>query len=302
MDRVITNEFSIKDIERFTGIKAHTLRIWEQRYHLLKPERTSTNIRYYTIDDLRLLLNVAVLIKQGMRISQIARLSSEERSSKVNHFEHQGGDTTAILDRLKLAAINLQSIEFDRVINHSIEELGFEKAFETIIFPFIRLLGILWQTKSITAVQEHFASNLIRQKLYGAIDKLDIAVGPEARSVVLYLPELELHELSLLYAHYRFKKAGYLSVYLGQSVPLEDLLLAYENIKPSLFFSVFTSYPAGSHVQDYIDRLQQMFKGIHVPFYITGLQMIEQESKRLPGNICVLHSLSDFDKMLQSRG
>src|SRR6478736_3074595 len=215
-------KYSIKELERLSGIKAHTIRIWEKRYHVIDPERTATNIRLYSDEDLKKIINVSLLNSQGLKISKIASLSAHELSAHIIALSESKTSVDIPIDQLVVSMLDLDEEQFEKVLAHHIVNHGFEKTITGIVYPFLEKIGVLWQTGSITPAHEHFISNLIRQKLITAIAALPIS-QKNAPCVILFLPEGELHEMGLLFSHYLTRKKGFRTFYLGQSVPHEDL-------------------------------------------------------------------------------
>jgi DNA-binding transcriptional MerR regulator len=235
------SKYSIKDLELMSGIKAHTLRIWEQRYKVLKPERTDTNIRYYSNTDLRRILNISILNKNGHKISNIAELSDKELVLEVEGYLNNYLKESNQIESLYIALLDLNEVRFESIINNAIANLGFENTFEKIVFPFLKHLGNMWQVGAISPAQEHYISNLIRQKIISNIDKAVPKNLINPKTYLFFLPNNELHEMGLLYLHYLTKLRGHKCVYLGQSVPLEDLISISITVKPNYLVSVFTS-------------------------------------------------------------
>ncbi|MFW5979061.1 MAG: MerR family transcriptional regulator, partial [Bacteroidia bacterium] len=211
--------YSIRELEKLSGIKAHTIRIWEKRYKIIQPKRTGTNIRYYSNNDLKKLLNITILNRQGWKISDIAKLSDEELNRKVKDFSYDSKDTESQIEKLVIAMVDLDEVKFDQILSNAIMHDGFEQTIINLIFPFFKKIGLLWQTGSINPAQEHFVSNLFRQKLMVAIDNLKIPDRKDAKKFILFLPEKEFHELGLLFYSYLIKKSGHSVIYLGSSVP-----------------------------------------------------------------------------------
>lgn len=223
--------YSIKDLERLSGIKAHTIRIWEKRYGIINPERTDTNIRTYCDTDLKKILNVSILNRNGLKISKIAQLTGSEIATLVNKLTEDPHDTDSQFENLYISMIDLDENLFDKIISRVIIQMGFEQMFLHLLFPFFKRIGIMWQTGTITPAQEHFISNLVRQKLIVAIDSIIENDNIESKTFLLYLPEKELHELSLLFTYYLLKKRGQKVIYLGAMLPVESLK-AVEKLKP----------------------------------------------------------------------
>lgn len=292
-------KYSIKDLERLSGIKAHTLRIWEQRYGILKPERTDTNIRHYNADDLKRILNISLLNDNGYKISKIAKLSDEEiiqhSQSILNNFNKADDQ----IDNLVISMMEMNEVKFEKIISNSIIHFGFETTIEKIVFGFMRQLGNMWQVGMITPAQEHFISHLVRQKLIVGIDGLFPETLSHPKKFLLFLPNKELHELGLLYCQYLIKSKGHKSIYLGQSVPFEDLLEVYENVSAEVIVTIFTNNLEDISLQEYIDKLSSTFPNAHI--LVSGRACFDkQEPLKLPKNVILFESHEDFKNMLQS--
>lgn len=201
--------YSIRDLEQLSGIKAHTLRIWEQRYNIVSPKRTDSNIRYYDDVDLKLILNISLLKDHGFKISHIAEMSEAEMKGEIIKITSKSNSSSEQVQALTLAMIELDEERFDKIISTNVLQLGFERTMMQIIYPFLVRVGVLWQTGAIHPAQEHFISNLIRQKLIVAIDGQVVKHNPNAKKFLLFLPEGELHELSLLFANYLVKSRNH---------------------------------------------------------------------------------------------
>ncbi len=287
------SNYSIKDLEQLSGIKAHTLRIWEQRYNLLNPKRTDTNIRYYDDADLKLILNVSILNAHGMKISKIAAMSSTDISQEIIRLTDQSVDHNDQIQALTICMIEMDEDRFEKVLSTNIIKLGFEDTVLNVIYPFLSKIGILWQTGAINPAQEHFISNLIRQKLIVAIDG---QVGKSnGKTFMLFLPEGELHELSLLFSSYLIKKHGHRVIYLGQSTPQEDLVSVYNLQKPEYLLTIITSAPSGDNVQDYVIWLGKEFAQSEI--FVTGFQILEQQIE-IPANIRLLTYAREIKEVL----
>ena len=268
------SSYSIKDLEQLSGIKAHTLRIWEQRFNFIQPQRTETNIRYYDNSDLKQILNISLLKDHGYKISEIAKLSSEELHSEVNTITEGELQYPDQLKSLTRAMIDIDEEAFEDIINGNIAQHGFKNTMVNVIYPFLSKVGILWITGSVGPSQEHFMTNLIRQKLIVEIDKLPRVINNNKESVVIYTPEGEFHEIGILFAHYIFKSENKKVIYLGQSLPFEDIRFVVENNKPTAIFTAFTTLPSQNDVQIYIKKLEQNFP--HLKIFLTGMQVIGQ--------------------------
>jgi DNA-binding transcriptional MerR regulator len=262
--------YSIRDLERLTGIKAHTIRIWEKRYGLIDPERTSTNIRAYCDAELKKLLNISILNRNGFKISKIARLSLEEIAENITSLTQNSSDTESYLENLAIAMIDLDEAKFEKILSRAIIQLGFEDTVIKILNPFLIRIGIMWQTGSINPAQEHFVSNLIRQKMLVAIDSQIVSESHQSKTFMLFLPEGEMHEFSLLFANYLIRKRGHRVIYLGQNVPLADLI-SVEKIQPShfMFISFITSI-TDCDIFNYLKNINDNFPDKTI--YIIGEQ------------------------------
>lgn len=226
--------FTIKELENLSGIKAHTIRMWEQRYNLLKPRRSCTNIRYYSNEELKTLLNIALLNKYGYKISHIDKMCREEMCQKILSLQDMEAMQEMVVNELIQEMVDLRTDKFERTLGKYICNYGIEKGVLEIIFPFLEKIGILWQTDNITPAQKHFVTNIIRQKLIVAIDQVPCC--SEGKSCLLFLPEKEYHELGLLFLSYLLKKQGLRVIYLGANVPVSDMECVVATMKPELAF------------------------------------------------------------------
>lgn len=280
--------YSISDLEKLSGIKAHTIRVWEQRYNIIQPERTKTNIRYYQDDDLKLLLNIALLNKNGIKISKIAKMSKQEIAEKVAAISEVNFEYGTQLDALTISMIEMDEFKFDRIISTNIQQLGFERTMLEIIYPFLDKLSVLWLTGSINPVQENFMSYLIRQKLIVAINDLPLTQSKSAKKFIVYLPEGERQELSLLFMSYLLRSRKHHVIYLGQDISLADLTDACTIQKPNFLFTMITETFAKEPVQTYIEKLAEAFPNCHI--LLSGYQVVAQEVNP-PANVRILKSL-----------
>lgn len=262
--------YSISDLEKLTGIKAATLRAWEQRYDIVTPKRTATNIRYYLDEDLRELLNVALLNKNGMRISQIAKMRTEERSQKVVEISSINVSPDTQLDALTLSAVEMDEFKFSHIIDTNIRQRGFEETMLEVIYPFLDKLGVLYFTGSVTPVQEAFIGNLLRRKLIAATDALPATRKQGAPVFGLYLPDGERQELSLLFVDYLLRKRGFFTLYLGGDVSVSDLMDVVSCTKVDYLFTIFSN----AFVHEPVDRhVANVLKGCpKVTLLLSGYQ------------------------------
>ena len=288
--------YSIKDLEKLSGIKAHTIRIWEQRYHLIEPLRTATNIRYYSDDDLVRLMNASLLNKSGFKISKIAGLSNDQINDLILKLNAELPSLTTQTSNLVKALLEVDELLFNHVFETSVENIGFEATMEQLLFPFFEMIGNLWLAGTIIPAQEHFITNLIRQKLIAAIDKERISTAEIRPRILFYLPEGEYHEIGMLYYNYLARKANFEVIYLGTSVPFRDII-KMDLIRPSqAIFTSFVTSPGDDTLAKRIERKRRAFPD--KIFLVSGWQL-KQHQLKLPKNFFPISSSADFKKALQ---
>jgi len=285
--------YKIKDIEVLTGIKAHTLRIWEKRYGILEPLRTETQIRTYSDKELAYLLNVSLLNKSGHKISKIAKLENQELSKLVWDLKYNSSENSD--DKLILALVELDESLFRDTLAILIKEHGLEKTFTNFIIPFLDRIGVMWLIGTINPAQEHFITNLIRQKVIGEIDKLPIPDSSKS-GIMLYLPEHEWHELSLLFYQYILRKNDINTFYLGQSLPYESLLQCVEKLKPKAIMTSLLTSIDENFIESYFNNIEKDTESLTV--YAGGAQVMNYESK-LPKSVKVIKSYLDIENCLK---
>ena len=282
--------YSIRDLEKLTGIKAHTIRIWEQRYHLVSPARTDTNIRYYTDENLRHLFNVALLNRYGYKISKLAKMQPQEIAARVSEIAENNGSANSQVDALTLAMIDLDEAAFDRIFSSYSWEHGFERTMLELVYPFLDKLNVLWLTHSVSPAHEKFITNLIRRKLMCAIDKEPVDTQKESAKFLLYLPEGESQELTLLFMHYLLRSRHQKVVYLGANTSLADLRDACQPFHPDYVFTILQEPLARQSVQTYIDNAAQIVTSGRL--LLSGAQLFVNPVK-MPANAQVLGGLPD---------
>jgi MerR family transcriptional regulator, light-induced transcriptional regulator len=287
------NYFSIKEIEALTGVKAHTLRIWEQRYQMIAPKRTETNIRYYDEQDLRKLLNVALLNRNGFKISEIASLSEQQLRDKVIALSVENADYENQMQALTLTMLELDEQGFEKILSTAFLQMGIEKTMMNIIFPFFRSIGIMWQTGSINPAHEHFITNIIRQKLIVAIDGQKVRTDGWGKKYMLFLPEGEFHELGLLFSNYVLRARGHQVIYIGANVPYPDLKVVKQVYQPDAFLTILTSPMVQVPAQKYLNDLAADFPSTIV--YASGNLLLSDEQLTVPANVRLL---KDFKELL----
>ncbi len=287
--------YSIKDLEHLSGIKAHTIRIWEQRYNLFSPQRTATNIRFYNNEDLKLILNIASLKDHGFKISKIVAMPQDLLAEEVQKIGFKDRSHQDQISALTLAMIDLDEKGFSSILDECTEMLGFEKAMMDIIYPFMRKIGILWLTNSINPAQEHFITHLVRQKLIVATD--ETPMDESGVLFLLFLPEGELHELGLLFANYLLRAKGARTIFFGQTVPLDAIEEVYLKLNPEYIITALTTAPETKEVPKFIKRLGSKFQESQV--YVTGSRVIGQDLE-FPTNVGILNQFEDLIQLAQN--
>ena len=288
-------EYKIKDLENLTGIKSHTIRIWEKRYRILSPDRTDTKIRTYSDSELTHLLTVSMLNRNGIKISKIAKLSQEDMNKllwdiKVNKEPEYS------MDKLLLSLVSLDEELFKETLANLLESEGLEKTFTNHLIPFLDRIGIMWLIGSVNPAQEHFMSNLIRQKIISEIDKQQIPVSTE-KSVLMYLPEHEWHEMSLLFYHFLLRSKGVPTFYLGQSLPYESLVECIEKLKPNYILSSWLTAVDEKLVVSYFKKLKSDYPNLDV---FAGGPQIKANSTALKKYIIEVNDLASIMKHLEA--
>lgn len=287
------NEFSIKDLESLTGIKAHTIRIWEQRYNLLSPARTGTNIRFYSGEDLKKLLNVSLLQKNGVKISKIADLTSAQIANKLAELNGSADRSDHYVSLLKLAMMEYDEEAFRELCDTYLKTHDFESLFSELFIPFLYEIGFLWQTGTVCPAQEHFVSNLIRQFIFHNVHSLPFLPKPDGKNIILFLPDQEIHEISLLMFHYIFRKRGHRTVFLGISVPMEDLIQVAEKVPNPVFVSLFVTNPVDKEVPKYLQNLNDAFSSTDAVFHLSGY-MLKGSTSPNPKSIVIHNSAQEI--------
>ncbi|CAN5421099.1 MerR family transcriptional regulator [soil metagenome] len=285
------SSYSIKDLEQLSGIKAHTLRIWEQRYNIIAPQRTNTNIRTYDDQDLKLVLNISLLKDHGYKISEISKMSMEDMHLEVLKISNRQLSYPDQIQALTLSMIDLDEERFEKIISTNSLQFGFENTMIHIVYPFLSRIGTLWITGSIGPAQEHFMTNLIRQKLIVAIDGQMSKLRPTGKTYMLFLPEGEFHEISLLFANYLIRSRANKVIYLGQSMPFNELIFVHKLYQPDYLFTVLTSVPTNHEVQPFVNRLSQTFPNSQV--ILTGYQVVGQDIMT-PENVRIINQIEEL--------
>jgi MerR family transcriptional regulator, light-induced transcriptional regulator len=287
--------YSIKDLEGFTGIKAHTLRIWEQRYNLLEPERTDTNIRLYNDHQLKVLLNAVMLYKNGFKISHIALLKEQGVKEAIETIVKKNNNNEVLIDALVVCMVNMDENNFEEIITKSISNIGFISTMIEVIYPFFERVGVLWLTDVVSISQEHFVSNLIRQKIIVAIDSLGVIKNPEAKTCLAFLHEEEMHEIGLLLYSYLFKYSGIKVIYLGQIVPYEDVVKSIQYHNPNYILTGFVKPMETNWIDNYLTKI--LSQSPNSKILTTGFQSSEIKIK--DKNLHIIATIEDFKKVIE---
>lgn len=283
--------YSIRDLERLSGIKAHTLRIWEKRYGIIDPSRTDTNIRTYSDSDLKKILNVSILNRYGIKISHIAAMNDREMAEKILIITRDSSDYESLIENLIISMVDMDEENFDKLLTRAIMQTGFEETILKIVYPFLDKIGLLWQTGAINPAQEHFISHLVRQKIIVAIDSVIPSSNPDPKHFLLFLPEGELHELGLLFFSYLIQKRGHKVTYLGQWVPMGDMASASTVLEVDFLLTSVMSVYSGGELLKYLNKLSGVFPDTTI--YITGYQT-QYIQDGLPKNVFLLKKVQDL--------
>ena len=296
----IKSTFSIKDLENLTGIKAHTIRIWEKRYNLLEPDRTDTNIRYYDLESLQMLLNVSYLNENGHKISKIASLSKAEMAHEVRELATKSGTQNHALNLFKLSMLNFDQSLFYSTYESLAKEKSFKEIFYDVFIPLLSEIGLLWQTDTITPAHEHFLSTLIRQKISTNTEAYQCLNKKQSKSTfVLFLPDNEIHELGLMYLNLEIISHGYQSILLGPSVPINSLVDILGHYDQITFISYFTVKPEKENLPSYLEEFEKkVLSKPHCQFWILGRMVEHINAKKLPNSIKLFKTIDELVEKL----
>jgi DNA-binding transcriptional MerR regulator len=283
------NVFTIKDLENLSGIKAHTIRIWEQRYNFLKPCRTGTNIRYYCSQELKTVLNISLLNKYGYKISHIDKMSEQELKNKLYALSDTEAHQERLVNELIAHMIDLDILSFEHELDRYILTHGIDRAISQVVFPFLYRIGILWLTNHIHPAQEHLVSNIIRQKLVVGIEGI-VPLRQVHRTVLLFLPEGEHHELGLLYVHYLLRSHGAKVLYLGADMPLKDVEFVSKYKAPDYLYTHLTGITGNFNLEKFLSQVNQRIPGI--PLVISG-QLARAHLRKIPAGVNLKRTLPE---------
>jgi DNA-binding transcriptional MerR regulator len=296
----VKNIFSIKDLENLSGIKAHTIRIWEKRYNVLEPMRSDTNIRSYDIKNLQKLLNIVLLHNYGYKISKIGTLNQEQINKLANDIISEKSAKNHAISTFKMAMMNFDQSLFFNTYNQLLNEKSFREVFYTVFVPLMQELGFLWQTETITPAHEHFITYLIKQKLLINTEKVQILEPIKNDKVfVLFLPLNEIHELGLMYLNYEILLNGYQTIYLGESIPTDSLVDLKNSFEKITFVSYLTVEPNQDEVNGYLaDMYSKLLEKTNHELLLLGRMTQFISSKTIPNNVHIFNSIEELSNTL----
>ena len=292
--------FSIKDLENLSGVKAHTIRIWEKRYNLLKPKRSKTNIRHYDLNNLQKLLNISFLNSNGFKISKIAALDETELAPKTRELAFMGKNDSQAIVAFKLAMLNFDQILFYNTYNSLLEEKSFRTIFYEVFIPLLFDLGMLWQTNTISPSHEHFLTVHIKQKILVHIERLQSTdPRPSTKTVVLFLPENETHDLGLLFINYEILSLGYHTIFLGENIPLNNLKYINKLYDDIIYISYLTIKPSDNDIYDYLKIFSEEYLSVNKnSAKLIGHRIRNLNPENVPKNIMLYDKIEDLVKDL----
>ena len=291
----VKNVFSIKDLENLSGIKAHTIRIWEKRYNILQPMRTDTNIRLYDLASFQKLLNITLLHNYGYKISKIATYEPEEIPNLVRKIVTDKTAKHHALSEFKIAMMHFDQELFFKTYNWLMAEKSFREIFYEVLVPLMHELGMLWQTDTISPAHEHFITFLIKQKLLIQTEQLQVLKPTKTDKVfVLSLPMNEIHELGLMYLNYEILAKGYKCIYLGESMPIVNLKDLKKHFESIVFVSYLTVEPNRELVNDYIDQMKQELEDDTTQLWFTGRMAAYIDAAKFSEKLLVFDSIESL--------
>ncbi len=291
----VKNIFSIKDLENLSGIKAHTIRIWEKRYNILEPMRTETNIRFYDLASLQRLLNITLLHNHGYKISKISKIPPENIPTMVREIISDKSAKHHAINAFKIAMMNFDQALFFNTYNRLLAEKSFREVFNDVFIPLMNEIGLLWQTDTITPAHEHFITYLIKQKVLINTEKLQILLPKYTDKVfVLYLPLNEIHELGLMYLNYEIIFSGYKTIFLGESVPVDSLRHLKKYFENIVYVSYLTVEPNKEEINDYIKKIKMEVLDDNSEIWLLGRMVDYIDEATITPKIKIHHSISEL--------
>jgi DNA-binding transcriptional MerR regulator len=294
----IKQDFTIKDLENISGIKAHTIRIWEKRYNLLEPKRSDTNIRYYSHKNLQKLLNVVLLSKNNYKISKIAKMSEIEILQESREVAFATGANDEAINAFKLSMFQFDKVLFNNTYHELLSKKSFKEIFKEVFIPFLQHIGLLWQTDTLSPAHEHFISNLIAQKIHINTENLEHGIKDSEKTYVLFLPENEIHELGLLYLNYELILRGNQTIYLGQNLPLNNLNYFFKLKKDLVFVTSLTVQPYDERINEYFEEIENLLEKTNHEFIALGRKTSLIKNKKYKFNVSFFDTVTDLLKVL----
>ena len=295
MDNIKKN-FSIRDLENISGIKAHTIRIWEKRYNLLSPERSKTNIRFYSHQNLQKLLNIVLLNNNNYKISKISQMSDDQINTTARELAFNNSLNDDAINSLKLSMFKFDKVLFNTTYNSLLNKKTFGEIFKDIFIPFLEHLGLLWQTETILPVHEHFISNLITQKVQINTDELKYTQISSDKVYILFLPENEINELGLLYLNYELVLRGHRTIYLGQNLPLNNLNIFFDIHDKITFITSMTVRPYEDDIVEYFNTMDNIISTSSHSLIAIGKKVMQFRSNKFKSKISLYPSISELLK------
>ncbi|PIE86313.1 MAG: helix-turn-helix-type transcriptional regulator [Bacteroidia bacterium] len=290
--------YSIKDLEKASGIKAHTIRIWEKRYGIIVPERTETNIRYYSEDDLKKLLNISILNRHGYRISAIAKLTEKEVREKIIEVEQSISDPEKTTEALVIAMMDLDEEKLDKIFNRALLKHGFTDTFLNVIYPFYKKVRLLWQIGTITLAHQHFIFSILKRKIIVGIDNIDVRKDFTNKNFLLFLPEKETLDLCLLFYYYILKRKGFSVIYVGAPISLSEVHKIVEKYNPDYLLTSFMSAFALSEIEKYAKEIAHKYEDKKI--FIADMRINYQKYNK-PINVFRAEIFEDFRDFLNEQ-
>lgn len=294
----IKNVFTIKDLENISGIKAHTIRIWEKRYGLLSPQRTDTNIRFYSSDSLLKLLNIVLLNSNKVKISKIALMSEEQIKINARELAFNKASNDEAINSFKMSMFQFDKLLFNKTYNKLLHQKTFREIFKNVFMPFLNQIGLMWQTSTLLPAHEHFISNLIEQKIQINTENLEYSITDSDKTYVLFLPENEIHKIGLLYLNYELVLRGFNTIYLGQSLPISNLNYFFESDTKVCFVTSLTVMPQTDKVVDYFKELDAVLKDTQHELIAIGRKVLMVKEETFVSDIKTYESVIHLLKVL----
>jgi len=291
--------YQINDLERLTGIKAHTIRIWEKRYSLIKPLRTATNRRFYSDDEVKKLLNISTLLSQGHKISKIAAYNDNEVSTLIQEGSKSKADSSqyeAYINNLIKSMITFDEYAFEKIFTDLIDKYGFYTTMIRVIYPFLHKVGVLWSVDESEAAQEHFATAIIRKKLMTATDKLEPVEKSESK-FLLFLPEGEWHDTGLLFANYILRSKGHSTIYLGQNLQFSSLEKVVPVVKPDYLLLFYVAARPKEEIDAQILSMAELYKESKI--LVAGSSYLLGEQKPTLPNIAYITDVAGLHEIIE---